>query len=40
MKSVKTMYAIICKDRLDAPVEESGVLYADDTQWAFVHELA
>ena len=34
------MYAIICQDRLDAPSEESGVLYADDLQWAFVHELA
>ena len=40
MKTTKAMYAIICKDRLDAPVEESGVLYADDSQWAFVHELA
>lgn len=40
MKTTKAMYAIICKDRLDAPVEESGVLHADDTQWAFVHEIA
>ena len=40
MKTTKAMYSIICKDKLDAPAEESGVLYADDTQWAFVHELA
>lgn len=40
MKNIKAMYAIICKDQLDAPIEESGVLFADDTQWAFVHELA
>lgn len=40
MKTTKAMYAIICKDRLDAPIEECSVLYADDSQWAFVHELA
>ena len=40
MKTTKAMYSIICKDKLDAPAEESGVLYADDMQWAYVHELA
>lgn len=40
MKINNVMYSIICKDKLDAPMEESGVLYADDLQWAFVHELA
>ena len=40
MKINNIMYSIICKDKLDAPAEESGVLYADDMQWAFVHELA
>jgi hypothetical protein len=40
MKSKTVLYSIVCKDQLDAPTEESGVLYADDTQWAFVHELA
>ena len=40
MKINNVMYSIICKDKLDAPAEECGVLYADDSQWAFVHELA
>lgn len=40
MKTINAMYAIICRDRLNAPPEETSVLYADESQWLLVHELA